>query len=111
MDGNHQKFSLLALSLAMMLTASVAFADGENFDAIKPGALPEDWTCGVTGKGSPIWKVEADATAPSQPNVLKQSGSGTFPWCVNQSARITDGLVEVKFKPIAGREDQAGGLI
>ena len=111
MDGNYQKFSLLALSLAMMLSASAAFADGENFDAVKPGTLPEGWTCGVTGKGSPIWKVEADATAPSQPNVLKQSGSGTFPWCVNQSARITDGFVEVKFKPIAGREDQAGGLI
>jgi hypothetical protein len=111
MDGNYQKFSLLALSLAMMLSASAAFAGGENFDAVKPGTLPEGWTCGVTGKGSPIWKVEADATAPSQPNVLKQSGSGTFPWCVKQSARITDGFVEVKFKPIAGREDQAGGLI
>jgi hypothetical protein len=45
------------------------------------------------------------------PNVLKQSGSGTFPWCVKQSVRITDGFVEVKFKPLAGREDQAGGLI
>ena len=111
MDGNYRKFALLALSLAMMLSASAAFAGGENFDAGKPGTLPEGWTCGVTGKGSPIWKVEADATAPSQPNVLKQSGSGTFPWCVNQSARITDGFVEVKFKPIAGREDQAGGLI
>ena len=109
MDGN--KFSPLALSLAMMLSASAAFADGENFDAVKPGTLPENWTCGVTGKGSPIWKVEADATAPSQPNVLKQSGNGTFPWCVKQSVRITDGFVEVKFKPIAGREDQAGGLI
>ena len=111
MDGNYQKFSLLALSLAMMLSASAAFAGAENFDSVKPGTLPEGWTCGVTGKGSPIWKVEADATAPSQPNVLKQSGSGTFPWCVNQSARITDGFVEVKFKPIAGREDQAGDLI
>ena len=111
MDGNYQKFSLLALSLAMMLSASAAFAGAENFDSVKSGTLPEGWTCGVTGKGSPIWKVEADATAPSQPNVLKQSGSGTFPWCVNQSARITDGFVEVKFKPIAGREDQAGGLI
>jgi hypothetical protein len=55
--------------------------------------------------------VEAETTAPSQPNVLKQSGSGTFPWCVKQSVRITDGFVEVKFKPLAGREDQAGGLI
>ena len=111
MDGNQQRFSLLALSIAMVLTASAAFGASENFDAVKPGTLPEDWTCGVTGKGSPVWKVEADATAPSQPNVLKQSGSGTFPWCVKQSVRITDGVVEVKIKPLAGREDQAGGLI
>jgi hypothetical protein len=111
MDGNQHKFSSLALSIAMMLTATAASAVEENFDAVKPGTLPDDWTCGVTGKGSPVWKVETDTSAPSKPNVLKQSGSGTFPWCVKQSVRITDGFVEVKFKALAGREDQAGGLI
>jgi hypothetical protein len=111
MDGKHRKSWRLAFSIAIAFTASAAFADGENFDTVKPGTLPKDWTCGVTGKGSPIWKVEAEGTAPSQPNVLKQSGSGTFPWCVKQSARITDGFVEVKFRPLAGREDQAGGVI
>jgi hypothetical protein len=30
---------------------------------------------------------------------------------VKQSTQITDGFVEVKIKPLAGREDQAGGLI
>ena len=69
MDRNHQSFPLLDLSIAMVLTASTTLAGGENFDAVKPGTLPEDWICGVTGKGSPIWKVEADATAPSQPNL------------------------------------------
>jgi hypothetical protein len=113
MDGRHHKhkFSPLALWIAMTLAATAASAGGENFDAVKPGTLPEDWTCGVTGKGSPIWKVEADTSAPSKPNVLKQSGSGTFPWCVKQSVRIADGFVEVKFKPLAGREDQAGGVL
>jgi hypothetical protein len=113
MDGSHHKhkFSPLVLSIALTLAATAASAGGENFDAVKPGTLPEDWTCGVTGKGSPIWKVEADTSAPSTPNVLKQSGSGTFPWCVKQSVRIADGFVEVKFKPLAGREDQAGGVL
>ena len=111
MGGNHHEFLPLALSIAMTLTTAAAYAGGENFDAAKPGTLPEDWICGVTGKGSPIWKVEADTSAPSQPNVLKQSGSGTFPWCIKQSVRIADGFVEVKFKPLAGREDQAGGVI
>ena len=55
--------------------------------------------------------MEADATAPSKPNVLKQSGQGTFPWCVKKDLAIADGFVEVKFKPISGSEDSAGGLV
>ena len=102
MDGKLRKISPLALSIAM-LTATAALAGDEKFDTIAPGTLPADWKCGVTGKGSPVWKVEADASAPSKPNVLRQSGTGTFPWCVKQSAQITDGFVEVKFKPLAGR--------
>ena len=86
-------------------------SDNVNFDQMKAGAPPEGWTCGVTGKGSPRWTIEADATAPSKPNVLKQSGSGTFPWCVRSGTSIEDGFVEVKFKPLSGKEDQAGGLV
>lgn len=111
MDGKLFRISPLVVSIAVLLTANAAAAGEENFDAVAPGTLPADWVCGVTGKGSPVWKVEADRSAPTQPNVLKQSGSGTFPWCVKQSGQITDGFVEVKFKPLAGREDQAGGLV
>jgi hypothetical protein len=46
-----------------------------------------------------------------QANVLKQAGSGTFPWCVKQDVLLGDGYVEVKFKPLTGKEDQAGGLV
>jgi hypothetical protein len=88
------------------------FASGtENFDRAPAGALPDGWMAGVTGKGSPRWSVEPDASAPSAPNVLKQSGSGTFPWCVLKGASVADGFVEVRFKPVAGKEDQAGGLV
>ena len=55
--------------------------------------------------------MATDATAPSTPHVLKQSGSGTFPWCVRTDASFADGHVEVKFKSVSGREDQAGGLV
>lgn len=82
-----------------------------NFDQDSAGSLPAEWTAGVTGGGSPRWTVEADPTAPSAPNVLKQSGRGAFPWCVMKDAALADGFVEVKFKPLAGREDQAGGLV
>ncbi len=82
-----------------------------SFDQDVPGALPAGWRAGVTGRGSPLWTVEADTTAPSKPNVLKQSGSGTFPWCVKPDASFADGYVEVRFKSVSGREDQAGGVV
>lgn len=91
--------------------ASSGFAETVNFDKVKPGGLPAGWTAGVTGKGNPKWAVEADSTAPSKPNILKQSGEGTFPWCVKKDVSITDGFVEVKFKALAGGEDQAGGVV
>lgn len=82
-----------------------------SFDQDNPGALPAGWRAGVTGRGSPLWAVEADASAPSKPNVLKQSGSGTFPWCVRTDASFADGAVEVKFKSVSGNQDQAGGVM
>src|SRR5262249_5131316 len=82
-----------------------------NFDQMTAGRAPDGWTSGVTGRGAPKWSVEADSTAPSKPNVLRQSGSGTFPWCVLKGSSLVDGFVEVKFKPVSGKEDQAGGVM
>jgi hypothetical protein len=82
-----------------------------HFDQMKTGAAPEGWVCGVTGKGTHRWTVEADPSAASPPNVLRQSGAGAFPWCVLRHGSLADGFVEVRFKPIAGREDQAGGVV
>src|SRR5262249_13153356 len=46
-----------------------------------------------------------------RPNVLKQSGAATFPVCFKDDTILKDGFVEVKFKPISGKEDQAGGVV
>ncbi len=86
-------------------------ADTVDFDKDRPGTLPAGWVAGATGSGKARWAVEADATAPSAPHVLRQSGAAAFPWCVKKDVSIADGFVEVKFKPIAGREDQAGGVV
>jgi 3-keto-disaccharide hydrolase len=94
-----------------VLSASAAFAETDHFDQGKPGALPAGWSCGVTGKGNPRWVIEPDPSAPSPPNVLRQTGPGTFPWCVKTATSLADGFVEVKFKPEKGRQDQAGGVI
>jgi len=86
-------------------------AETINFDAETIGALPNAWLAGVTGRGSSHWSVESDPSAPSKPHVLKQDGRGEFPWCVLRDAALTDGFVEVKFKPLSGSEDQAGGVV
>jgi hypothetical protein len=102
---------ILLIPAATIAIATTASAETDTFDKASTGSLPAALTCGVTGRGSPKWTIESDPTAPSQPNVLKQSGSGTFPWCVWKAGSITDGYAEVKFKPLGGREDQAGGLV
>ena len=94
-----------------MNSSTAAVVETENFDQHKPGTIPAGWSCGVTGQGTPRWTVENDPSAPSAPNVLKQSGSGTFPWCVKGGTSLADGFVEVKFKPEKGRQDQAGGVL
>lgn len=93
------------------LAASAAVAQTVNFDNAQVGKLPPNWTGTKTGKGEPKWTVVADHSAPSKPNVLKQSGEATYPVCIKQDTRVKDGFVEVKFKPVSGKEDQAGGVI
>jgi hypothetical protein len=93
------------------MNEEIVIANSVNFDGEKPGTLPTCWVAGVTGSGTPSWAVTVDPTAPSPSNVLRQSGKGTFPWCVRKDVSLADGFVEVKFKPIAGGEDQAGGVV
>jgi hypothetical protein len=82
-----------------------------SFDQDTPGALPAGWRAGVTGRGSPLWAIQTDASTPGARPVLQQSGSGTFPWCIRPDTSFADGMVQVKFKALSGREDQAGGVI
>src|SRR2546430_10401841 len=97
--------------MAMTMTTRLAIAETVNFDDMETGAPPPGWTATQTGSGTAKWSVEKDASAPSKPNVLKQSGQATFPVCFKNATNIKDGFVEVKFKPVAGKEDQAGGVI
>ena len=93
------------------ILANAATAQTANFDDAKAGEVPPGWTATKTGSGNAKWTVEKDDTAPSKPNVLKQSGQGTFPVCIKDDASLKDGFVEAKFKPVSGKEDQAGGVI
>ena len=99
------------IAMASVFAATAASAETITFDSEPPGQLPAAWKQGVTGRGAALWAVRADPTAPSKPNVLQQSATGAFPWCVLPATSITDGFIEVRFRPMGGSEDQAGGVV
>jgi hypothetical protein len=100
---------LLSLLVLGTFVNGVHAVEVTSFDAVS--TLPQGWVCGVTGEGTPHWSVEKDASAPSKPNVLRQTGTATYSWCVNQAKAQTDGSIEAKIYPSSGKEDQAGGVV
>src|SRR5882724_8707538 len=111
---NERKEAMKKLSItitAMTFATGIAFAETVNFDDMNGCASLPGWTATQTGSGTAKWAVEKDNSAPSKPNVLKQSGQATFPVCIKDNTSLKDGFVEVKFKPVSGKEDQAGGVI
>ena len=105
-----RRVPVLAAMLALIMKGH-AMAETLDFDDGAAGRPPQGWTLAATGKGQPKWTIEPEATAPSKPNVLKQSGTATFPVALKNGTAIRDGFVEVKFKAIDGAEDRAAGLI
>lgn len=88
-------------------SASPAARPGSwNFDADTAGSVP----VGAQVFGGQ-WAVRAEPDAPSPPNALCQTGQADFPAIGLDSGPLTDLSMVTKFKPISGREDQAGGLI
>jgi hypothetical protein len=102
---------LTAAALTSFLLAYANRAETVNFDDLGVGKLPPHWAGTETGKGESRWAVVADDSAPSKPNVLKQSGDATYSVFIKKDTSIKDGFVEVKFKPFSGNEDRAGGII
>lgn len=106
--------TMFRTSVAALITGvsmSSVHAGTFSFDTDAAGSLPAGWTQGVTGEGRSSWAVHQDESAPSKPNVLRQSGVGSFPWVVRRNISIENGYVEVKFKALEGTEDQAGGVV
>lgn len=103
--------TLNTLVLMAALTLTTVDAQTVNFDDAKADEAPAGWTATKTGNGATKWMVVKDDTAPSKPNVLKQSGKADYPVAFKDHTNLKDGFVEVKFKPVSGNEDQAGGVV
>jgi hypothetical protein len=108
-EGREPEMKTTAILAVTLLAAGAT--ETVNFDKGDVNKLPSGWTATQTGTGQAKWAIVADDTAPSKPNVLKQSGQATYPVCLKDDTSVKDGFVEVKFKAMSGREDQAGGVI
>jgi hypothetical protein len=80
------------------------------------GKVPAGWKAAQTGKGEgSVWKVVADATAPSKSGfVLAQTASSPkalFNLCVADDTSYRDVEISVAFKAQEGVEDQGGGIV
>jgi hypothetical protein len=115
----HFAFPFVAGVLTvMMLATPPALAKGKtwNFDKEKVQEPPVGWLSEKTGQGSKgDWKVVADPTALSRPNVLAQlSADATayrFPLAIVEKASYKDVVLGVRFKAISGARDQGAGLV
>src|ERR1035441_9227039 len=86
-----------------------------NFDSAKPGSAPRGWT--VTP--NPQWEILKDPSAPSPPFVFAQistdasgdAAGARCPLAILNEVDVRDGDLSVKVKPVAGKDDRAGGLV
>jgi len=88
--------------------------DSVNFDTLKPGAAPPNWSFSAMRDGAQAhWEIRRDPTAPSRGNVLEQV-SGTprpfdFPVAIFDKVICRDGDLSVKFKIDGGGASNTAG--
>jgi hypothetical protein len=64
--------------------------------------MRDGWQSGGTGKGTARWEVAE--------RHLVYRGGAEFGWAVS-GPMVQDGFVEVRFRPLEGKEDEAGGVV
>jgi hypothetical protein len=83
-------------------------------DRMSPGSPPAGFTFARTGRGEEgEWKVVEDPTA-SSGRAIEQSGTDRtdyrFPLAIGDSLSALNLNVELRFKAVGGKIDQAGGI-
>jgi hypothetical protein len=85
-----------------------------DIGAMPTGAAPPGFTFGRTGRGEGVeWQVVADPSAAGQKAIAQTSKDKTdyhFPLAIYQSISAKNVEVTLRFKPVAGTVDQAGGI-
>lgn len=115
----------ISVVTSLLAATGAANAPGEteapaqvwNFDRVRPGTLPGDFSIGTLFDGRPAgdWKVVATERAKSPPHVLAQAmakGAEHAYKVVLLKETVTSNLsLEVSFLAVRGNGDMGGGLI
>jgi 3-keto-disaccharide hydrolase len=117
-DGNESESPRAENKIAAEPPAPLQSAGKEfvyNFDSDAVGKLPAKFHEALTGQGAKAqWVVQADPSAPSQPNVLAQiladKTDYRFPLAIADDGSFQDLEMSVKFKAVAGEVDRAAGM-
>lgn len=86
-----------------------------DMSSMQTGSEPPGFTGELTGQGGAIrWQVLEDPSAAGGKVIAETSRDSAdyrFPMCVYEGLWAKDVEVSVRFKPVAGSVDQAGGII
>ena len=85
-----------------------------DLSGMKPGLAPEDFAFSRTGSGDVgEWRVVDDPTESNRRVITQTSKDSTdyrFPLAVYQRVSVKNVDVKMRFKPVDGKVDQAGGM-
>ena len=110
-----QYLNVVAVAALMLAVPGFAAAQTITFADAAIGSKPKDFEYGLTGGGpAPNWEIVADATAAGGKALAQTSKDSTdhrFPLAIYSAAAPANVEVTVRFKPVAGKVDQAGGVV
>jgi hypothetical protein len=109
--------AVLALCLGILPVFSEAQVHSPiriDLSKAQPGNRPEGFSFGRTGQGEPgEWKVLDDPSVPGGKVIAQTSGDTTdyrFPLAIYDAVSSKNVAVALRFKPVGGKVDQAGGI-
>ena len=87
-----------------------------DFEDAETGKTPAGFSAALTGGGGPVsWIIKEEAGPAGGKKVLAQTSAdetdNRFPICVYDGLKAKDVEVSVQFKALAGKVDQAAGLV
>jgi glycosyl hydrolase family 59 (putative galactocerebrosidase) len=105
---------LLVLTLAMALAPTMSAAESLSFKDTTVGAAPSSFELALTGSGSTgRWEVIAEETAVDGKALAQLGDDATdnrYPLAIYRPLTSKNVVASVRFKPIAGKVDRAGGI-